>query len=512
MTDWGRKQESLLAFEQVGRFVEASNKDNKAAKQDPDRAFYHEALSAKRREGFLWQKLRDPRSFDYQKAQNKGYHEHLLMGQFEFTPQQREAIMTFVLGLVAEPPAAKYVFAPDKPTRAIVEGRKVLDKYACASCHVLEMEQWTFEFDPELIDEPFPMEGHEFLRPRMSPEQLTASAAIDPRGLGQVTIGGMPQVGEDGLPLMVDDDIDDRDNEAFLYSFTLWEPAAINGQIWPVGGADLLLWSSELGATAGASTGWAGQFDVRYFGSRLTAIRRPVGGQFSRFLFPTALSDARAAGSSAAGPEAWGWLPPPLVGEGAKVQPAWLHAYLLAPHPIRPAAVLRMPRYNFSPGEAGKLVDYFAATAGVEFPYMPPISPRNATTGDVAKQRDEAMRMVADTQTYCAKCHLVGDFSPGGRVRTILAPNLADVQQRLRPEYLRRWLADPKSVLPYTGMPDNFPATGESVDPARFPGSSVEQLEAVRDLLLDYDRYISGRVSIRAMIESNVEAERVEPQ
>ena len=35
--------------------------------------------------------------------------------------------------------------------------------------------------------------------------------------------------------------------------------------------------------------------------------------------------------------EAWGWLPPPLVGEGKKVQSEWLHSFLLDPHEIRPA-------------------------------------------------------------------------------------------------------------------------------------------------------------------------------
>jgi cytochrome c2 len=70
------------------------------------------------------------------------------------------------------------------------------------------------------------------------------------------------------------------------------------------------------------------------------------------------------------------------------------------------------------------------------------------------------MRILLDRKTYCAKCHLIGDYRPEGDTLTSLAPNLQDVARRIRPDYLRRWLADPRSVLPYTAMPVNFPPMG----------------------------------------------------
>jgi len=114
---------------------------------------------------------------------------------------------------------------------------------------------------------------------------------------------------------------------------------------------------------------------------------------------------------------------------------------------------------------------------------------------------DRAMRFVTDRTTYCAKCHLIGDFTPGGEIRTTLAPDLAQVAGRIRPDYLRRWLASPKSVLPYTAMPVNFPPDqrmGQDI----YPAPSLEQLDAVMDLLLDYDGYVKGRVSIRQLMEA----------
>ena len=57
------------------------------------------------------------------------------------------------------------------------------------------------------------------------------------------------------------------------------------------------------------------------------------------------------------------------------------------------------------------------------------------------------MKLLLDRNVYCSKCHLIGDYRPVGN-RTLLAPQLDTVSGRIRPSYIRRWLADPKSVLP----------------------------------------------------------------
>ena len=522
LSDWGRKQESLLAFGQIHQVLARSSGE------DADRDFYVEALLAHRREGFIWQKLRAPRSFDYKKAENKGYNERLTMGRFSFTPDEREAIITFVLGLVADPPAEKYVYQGDRRRQAIAEGRKVLDKYGCAECHTLEMERWQVEYDPDRIEAPYEAEDYEFLRPGIDPPALEASTKPDRRGLLHTEAVGMAQRDETGETL---EDADDNDHP--MYYFNLWEPLPLKVQDeWmaqTVGGPQLGV-SDPYGVVTrslGATGVWAvpgehgqdaratrGQ-DARAahpstveeqrlrptYTPYLTGIRPAVGGAFARMLFPHVLDE-----DSPAVMEAWGWLPPSLVGEGFKVRPAWLHDYLLEPLPIRPAVVLRMPKYTMSPEEAGKLVDYFAAVAGVEFPYTS--DPRGRSADLEAKELarpnrlDDAMRIVIDRTTYCTKCHLVGDYSPGGESRTVLAPRLDRAGRRLRPEYLHRWLANPKSILPYTGMPVNFPPAGPPMGQNRFEGTSIEQLDAVMDLLINYDGYMNGRSSIRAMIES----------
>ena len=97
------------------------------------------------------------------------------------------------------------------------------------------------------------------------------------------------------------------------------------------------------------------------------------------------------------------------------------------------------------------------------------------------------------------KCHKVGDFTPPGSVAA-LAPNLDRVYTRLRPDFVQRWIGNPKRLLPYTGMPVNFPPD-KPIDQNLFPGSSENQLEGVVDFLMNYDSYMKERTSIKPMVK-----------
>jgi len=435
LAGWGRKPESMLAFERINDFmqkpraVSQEQKSERTSEQNLDDDFFTDALLAHRREGFVWQKLRAPRSFDYKTADGKPIDEQLKMGRFELTDAQREAITVFILAQVKESTSAKYVYHPDPRHKAVIEGRKVIDKYACTGCHTLEIERWRL-------------------------------------GGGNVELSGMPRLDRQGA-LLEDEDDDGKP----VHYFTLWSPAVIDGHICPVGGADVPV---------------AGN----------VSIRPPWGGALARLLYPAVLADARQNGLSAAEVEAWGWVPPALVHEGTKVQPEWLFRFLLDPTPIRPAAVLRMPRFNLSRSEAGKLADHFAAVGDAEYPYTPKPVAASAPL-DVARL-DRAMRLMLDRTTYCGKCHTIGNDASAGQNRTVLAPRLDEVGRRLRPEYLRRWLADPKSVLPYTAMPSLFSASGKPLGQDVFPGSSRQQLDAVIELLLRYEEYMKQRTPTSA--------------
>jgi hypothetical protein len=253
----------------------------------------------------------------------------------------------------------------------------------------------------------------------------------------------------------------------------LWKPVVLDGQIWTVGGPDIAVPLS-----------------------RISKKRPAWGGTLARLLYPAVLAEARTRGFASLDMEAFGWLPPPLIEEGDKVQASWLKKYLLGPTTIRPAGIMPMPKFNFTEEEANSLVAFFAAQSKAEENSIS----SSDTSRRKAKLLDQALQFITDTNNYCARCHLIGDYRPAGDGRTNLAPNLAEVGRRLQPHYLRRWLGDPKMTLPYTPMPQNFPPEGEPGGQELLPGSSLEQLDAVERLLIEYDDYAKAKMSIQKMI------------
>lgn len=484
LADWGRKDPAKLAFEQVNRYIDLTHGAHgghggghgahgghgvQVKDLDQDTGYFMQALQEHRREGFIWQKLREPRSYDFMKTENKTYNERLRMPKFPFQQDEIEAVMTFVLGLVSEPPADQYVYHPDPKQKAIVEGRKVLDRFNCGGCHQLDMERWTIEYDPNSFPPPPPVEDFAVTLPHFTPKEIAESQKRDARGLGTAVLYGTPLVDAQGKPVEAEDD---NGNPAVL--FTPYKPALINGEAWLPGVTDIILSQSQV-----------------------TKRIAGEGGDLARLLYPRVLVEERALNPNVKDGDAWGWVPPPLVGEGKKVQPGWLHSFLLDPYPIRPAVVLRMPKFHMSSAEASALVDYFAAKDGAEYPYE--YDPRTqsshlaAAEAEHPNRLDDALKLVTN-RNFCVQCHLVGDFMPTGSVKA-QAPNLDRVHQRLRPDFIQRWIASPKRLLPYTGMPVNFPY-GKEVAQDVFRGSSQQQIDALTDLLLNYDRYMKQQTLI----------------
>ncbi len=339
-----------------------------AGEVSADREFFEEKIASHEREGFIWQKLHDPRSYDFKKTENKKYNERLRMPKFSFSLNEAEneeaieAIMTFVLGLVSEPPAAQYIYNPPPRERAIAEGRQLLERFNCGGCHVLEHDRWEIAYEPGWAEEFTPnkfsgvapeFDDFAFLRPHFTPEQVEASLAIDRGNRRHASLIGAPARRREGGTLARYEsdetpiEAGDKTTPVGYYEFTLYEPALINGDVWPSGLFNLRVQPSMLERTR------PGSDELRVFPAS--------GGDLARLLFPLVIQDNPTYNNESKAPEAWGWLPPPLPGEGRKVQTDWLHAFLIDPYPIRPAAVLRMPKFNMSSEEAQSLANYFAA-------------------------------------------------------------------------------------------------------------------------------------------------------
>jgi cytochrome c551/c552 len=523
LADWGRKDPSKLAFEHIAEYLEhhghaaGGRKDSPpqeghassrsvAAAEVKDTAeadeYFHHQLEAGNRIGFLYQKLQEPRSFDYKKTQNKRYNERLRMPQFPFTAEQRESVITFVLGLVAEPPRDKYLYKPSARDTALIAGKKVLEKYNCGGCHVLETEKWKISYPSGEFGKQATNSTYPFLLPHYSPTELASQGATDNRNELHSVVSGMPaNAAADGKPIAIDESDGTAlengspyDRAAVKYALDLYKPTLIDGGAY-ITGQNAVMFASRT-------------IDEKY---------PATGGVLARYLVPRVTRYEKQSNPNASGAEAMGWVPPPLVGEGTKVQPNWLHDFLLDPYPIRPAVFLRMPKFNMSSAEATDLVNYFAAHDNAKYPYeLTPtrqdselsrkeqeyrelLAPADIKDPSRSARFDHAMQVVTNNN-FCVKCHQVGHFVPAGGPRA-LAPNLADVYRRLRPDYTRNWIANPKMILPYTSMPVNIPYDEAAphhggISQSLFRGTAEEQVEALVDLLTNFDQYAKSNTQI----------------
>lgn len=560
LADWGRKETSKLAFENIHKFLEthginpenpthdaqqqvaAENAaktatmpeeagDHAAAEGDPahdaahaashghldpatfksDESYFVQSLNSHGRDGFIWQKLRYPRSYDYKTTRNKNFNERLRMPKFPFNDQQRQAVITFVLGLVKEPPATKFLFNPDQRQQAIIDGRQVLERFNCGGCHTLKMEQWVFGYGSETFEDASEVVDFPFLDPGFSDQQIAASLAKDYRGLMHANIAGQPVFNEEtGEPTWVDEDrqpitpeevmeAEQEEGESIpvFYRFGLWANELINGQPRLRGVDELLI-----------------PADRAKYGPENGNAYPAWGGDLARYLFPKVIARAKEVNPQVNGREAWGWLPPPLMDEGKKVQTDWLHGFLMDPSAIRPAVVMRMPNFHMSSDEAEKLVNYFAAMSEAQFPFeykqqQQPSYLTNLSAGG-GDPLAEAMNIVTNGN-YCVKCHAVADFAPQGDPNTF-GPNLADAQRRLRPNFTRDWIANPARILPYTGMPVNIPYRPDDphlggVAQDLYHGTSLQQVNGVVDLLMNFDAYARRNMSVSTLVEQAIAAQ-----
>src|SRR6185503_8990804 len=115
------------------------------------------------------------RSYDFHKTENKKYSERLRMPQFPFGVHEREAVITFILGLVADPPSDKYIYKSSDRTRALLAGREVLDKYNCAGCHILSPEKWNVVFERGQFEEQAVVKTYPFVKSHFATQLLDDS-------------------------------------------------------------------------------------------------------------------------------------------------------------------------------------------------------------------------------------------------------------------------------------------------------------------------------------------------
>jgi cytochrome c2 len=150
-------------------------------------------------------------------------------------------------------------------------------------------------------------------------------------------------------------------------------------------------------------------------------------------------------------------LPPKLYTEGARTNPEWLRKFLSNPslsdsdtnrNGVRSYLKVRMPTFSLSDDELRKLVRFFAALSQQPMPYIPEQVPVLST-----KETEMARALFSSTAAPCLKCHATGDVQHDTHAT---APNFLLAKDRLKPDWVERWITDPQAISPGTSMPSGL--------------------------------------------------------
>lgn len=462
--------------EAIGRAERGDFKQEQEKDRELSAAFYYESLTHHGRPGFLWQKLRQPRSYDYKTVETKSsYDDRLRMPKFPFSEDEIDAIATFILGLTAEPPVAEYLYNPGGAAGATIRGEQLIQQYNCSGCHMLEMPKIRYGADLDSLtatdtsaEYPGAVDLLMHLRPPqngLSGSQKVVKTEEGTKSLPVLQFGGM--VISNPNP---EDPPEDQE-----YVVELWDTIKAAGK--------------EFLPT----------HKFIFPAANLDKIEPARGGRYAEWLVKRLVDTKQAKEWTLA----WQMSPPPLYKEGTKVQTPWLFNFLRNPGKIRHTTVLRMPRFNMSDDEAQALANYFAAIDGAKYPYqlIPEREPEYVHGKEVEyhtafpdKKNDylsESWKML--NAPLCIKCHSVGgqQVKISNPATDIRGPNLDMAGDRLRPDWTLLWLYKPQWITPYTSMPVPLPPQQAGSQP-RFPDifgdDGHKQTISLRDALFNYHK------------------------
>ena len=183
--------------------------------------------------------------------------------------------------------------------------------------------------------------------------------------------------------------------------------------------------------------------------------------------------------------------PPLLRREGERVNGQWLFEFLLKVHKIRESTEIRMPTFDFTPQQSRTMAEMFRILADVDGPHE--VFEDDELNLDMAREGAQMFKSPSPADQgvqpppirhNCDNCHPVNGKRPSNADQKKWGPELNMARKRLRPSWIRGWLADPKTFLPGTPMPTFFFQSSVFPDDA----DKADRLpEAERELL---DRWI----------------------
>lgn len=162
-----------------------------------------------------------------------------------------------------------------------------------------------------------------------------------------------------------------------------------------------------------------------------------------------------------------GRMPPALTGVGSKLTPDWLHAILTSGGRVRPYMATRMP--HFDENQVAHLAEAFLTVDKDPEPL-----PINVSGLEHHHRNMYGRELMGVNGLGCVTCHVLNGHPSLG----IPAVDLANVPERIQPEWFMRYMLNPASLRPQTRMPAFF-EKGKSLGSKLFNGGAVMQIEAL---------------------------------
>ena len=504
--------------------------------------FHHFVYEFKQyRENFLEQKLRAPRSYDRGKVKNPS--ERLKMPWFDFTEDEIESLTTFVAGLV-EDEVARARMVPTPENLAMDTGLRVIRQKNCAACHVIEPGtiDWTdangvhrsvrgdlATLEGELF--PPPMSGLreylddyvEFMREEddeFELEELYARLLETDVELGDVgrtfaieDVDGMstkPRWGGDFVDVVMKYYVDPYVYDAELDDYV---PASGDpegeGRIQDVDGEwrdfseevyEKLRWTYAppvlIGEGEKLQRDWFYRFLLDPY-----ELRQQIRVKMPTFYWAPgeagAVADYFASKAKQEWPQEYARQMQRRLGEMAEQIAQGIAALGL---PGSSTAQIQGISDGLPVETQAGLPNLLAYGASRGFAFDLPVDPSyesipQRTPEWLAHMFERQPDLYATVHTLatgpdgpkCNQCHFVAGERPTNEAPVGWAPDLIHTRERLRPDWVRRWLTDPSKIYPGTTMPANFDLSSTQWQDL-YPAPSAEQIEGVTTWLFNLDR------------------------
>ncbi|HYE99205.1 MAG TPA: hypothetical protein VEJ18_09860 [Planctomycetota bacterium] len=440
----------------------------------------------KTRQEWLYHKLENPRVYDGGKMDSKPWDELLRMPHFAFTPWEIERLQTFVLSFTDYEVAGlveNVKHRPEAKDQWMARGERIARDNNCAGCHRLSLDRFEVEWtrrDPKKDKVVSSWEWAEAKAEKATTEQAEPQL----RRWGLLTEGRKADQFE---VYRLTPAVHHRTLEMPAFAATA-QFAVFDGRDWSL--LDVDEKGKEIVRPVRRRMGQDGGDVIPHIAEFKRELNRAYvkGREKAEEDLQKRIDELKKTDSKKAkelednfddiidkqfpGGELFKQdpgqyevrFPPMLRTQGVKTQADWTFRFLKNPwpirpniHPVKPGAPtmpdrnIRMPNFGLTDEEAASLVRWFAARDHVQGVDVYPHTPvPHKDEGLLAKRQAvhaKLLPVVKDNQKGCAQCHWVnGQAPPGDPYKH--APELGNVEERIRPRWLKSWVEAPATVFP----------------------------------------------------------------